>query len=121
VFGQFDVLMLYNLIEPGCRVGVHALAQRGARWNICQPQSANKKGVGAKVLYRIKVVLAQAQQGKVGLEDVAVGNARANWKGRINQRVDFDELGPPVRFVRKPATSAFYQNWWLGNEGGWLW
>ena len=31
------------------------------------------------------------------------------------------EVGPPVRFVRKPATSAFYQNWWLGNEVGWLW
>lgn len=30
-------------------------------------------------------------------------------------------LGPPVRFVRKPATSAFYLNRWLGNESVWLW
>jgi hypothetical protein len=28
----------------------------------------------------------------VGIEDVAVGNASANWKGRINQRVDLDGL-----------------------------
>ena len=31
------------------------------------------------------------------------------------------ELGLPVRFVRKPATSAFHQNRWLGNEVDWLW
>ena len=30
-------------------------------------------------------------------------------------------FGLPVRFVRKPATSAFHQNRWLGNEVGWLW
>jgi uncharacterized protein (DUF1778 family) len=29
--------------------------------------------------------------------------------------------GLPVRFARKPATSAFHQNRWLGNEVGWLW
>ena len=54
--------------------------------------AANEEGVGAKVLDRIKVVLAQAQQGQVGLEDVAVGNPRADWRGRINQRVDLDGL-----------------------------
>jgi hypothetical protein len=30
-------------------------------------------------------------------------------------------IGLPVRFVRKPATSAFHQNRWLGNEVDWLW
>ena len=30
-------------------------------------------------------------------------------------------VGLPVRFVRKPATSAFHQNRWLGNEVDWLW
>ena len=49
-------------------------------------------GVAPKVLDGVKVVLAQAQQGHVTFNDLAVGNARANWEGWIGQRIDIDTL-----------------------------
>jgi len=88
--GQQLVVHLGHQIEPVRGIGIQTLAQRGTRRNIGQTQGTNEEGVGANVFDGIKVVLAQAQQAKIGLEYVAVGNARAHWKSRINQRVDLD-------------------------------
>jgi len=44
----------------------------GAGRDILQTQRTFEEGVGAEVLDGIKVVLAKAQQTKVGLENVAV-------------------------------------------------
>ncbi len=75
-------------VKPGRSVGIQTLAQRWTRRNAAKPQSALEEGVRAKVFDGVKVVLAQTQQGQVVLEDVAVGNARAYGKGRIDQRVE---------------------------------
>ena len=69
-----------------------ALAQGGTRRNSVQAQGTNEKVVTAKVLDRIKVALAQAQQAQVRFEDVAIDNARAHRKSRISQSVDIDGL-----------------------------
>jgi hypothetical protein len=51
-----------------------------------------KKGVVAKILDSVKVVLAQTQQTQVRFEGVANGHTRAHWVSRINQRIDLDGL-----------------------------
>ena len=52
--------------------GIQALTQGGAGRDIPQTQCTLEEGVSAEVLDGIKVVLAKAQQTKVGLENVAV-------------------------------------------------
>ena len=51
--------------------------------------------------------------------------AERGYEGDISQLkawlAPLKQSGLPVRFVRKPATSAFHQNRWLGNEVDWLW
>ena len=73
-------------------MGIEALAQRRTRRLRLQPQRTYEKSVSSKVLDGVKVILAQAQQTKVALEDVAVGNTRAHRKGRIDQCIDIDAL-----------------------------
>ena len=90
-------------IEPGRRVGVHALAQRGARWNHTQTECAHEKSVAPKALYCIEVALAQTQQGQIGFDDVAVGRARANGKLRIKQGID---VGAPEVFADKSQSGV---------------
>jgi hypothetical protein len=53
-------------------------------------QRAGEEGVGALGLDSVKVVLAQAQQAEVTLQDVAVDNARAHQEGRVNEGVQVD-------------------------------
>ena len=79
-------------IEPGRRVRVHALAQRGARWNHTQAESAHEECVTPKALDGIEVALTQAQQGKIRFENIAVGCTRAHGELRINQGIDVNAL-----------------------------
>ena len=73
-------------------MGVHALAQSLARGSDTKTQCTNEKCIAPKVLDRVKVALAQTQEGQVGFEDVAVGRPIANGELRINQRIDVDAL-----------------------------
>ena len=73
-------------------MGVHALAQCGARWNHSQTECAHEERVAAKPLDGIKIAFTQTQQGQIGFEDVRVGRARAHGKLRINQGIDVDPL-----------------------------
>jgi hypothetical protein len=91
---------LGSKVKPGRSVGIQTLAQRWTRRNAAKPKSALEEGVRAKVLDGVKacpelrrrVVLAQTQQAQVALEDVAVSNARAYGKGRIDQRVELNSF-----------------------------
>jgi hypothetical protein len=87
--GGVDALSQF---EPVAGVGVEALAQGGRRWHGAQVQRAGEEGVCALGLDGVKVVLAQAQQAQVALQDVAVGDARAHREGGVNQRVQVDAL-----------------------------
>lgn len=71
-------------------MGVHALAQRRARWSHRQTECAHEEGVAPKVLDGIKVTLAQTQQSKIGFEDVTAGCTRAHAELQIDQGVDVD-------------------------------
>lgn len=75
-------------LKPRGRVDVHALAQGRGRWNGPQAQRAGEEGIFALAFDCIEVVLAQTQQTKVGLQDVAVGYPRAHREGRIDQGVE---------------------------------
>jgi hypothetical protein len=87
--GGVDALSQF---EPVAGVGVQALAQGGRRRHRAQVQRAGKEGVCALGLDGIKVVLAQAQQAEVALQDVAVGDASAHWESGINEGVQVDAL-----------------------------
>ncbi len=89
---QQRLVDLRGQFKPVAGLGVQALAQRRTRRHRLQPQRAHEKSVTPKALDGVKVVLAQAQQPEVALEDVAIGNARADREGRIDQRVDIDAL-----------------------------
>lgn len=77
---------------PGRSVGIQTLTQGGTRRNAAQAKSAYEEGVSPKVLDGIEVVLAQTQQAQVAFKDLAVGNARANREGSINQRIEINSL-----------------------------
>ena len=83
---------LRGQLKPRCRVRVHALAQGRARGNSAQAQRTLEEGVVSKVLDRVKVALAQTQQGEIAFENLAVGNPRAHRKLRIDQRIDAFEI-----------------------------
>lgn len=87
---QQQLVHLRCQINPGWRVGVHALAQRRTRWNNAKTQRTLEEGVVAKTLNGVKVALAQTQKGKVAFENFTVGNPRAHGKYRIDQRIDVD-------------------------------
>lgn len=53
---------------------------------------AGKEGVCALGFDGIEVVLAQAQQAEVALQNVAVGDARAHGEGGVHQGVQVDAL-----------------------------
>jgi len=82
---------LSQIKSQGC-MRIHALAQGGRRWHGAQVQSTSEEGIFALTFDGIKVVLAQSQQTKVALQDVAVGNTRADREGRIDQAVDALEI-----------------------------
>ena len=88
--GQQRLVHLLRQLKPRWRMRVHALAQRRARRNAAQAQRTLEEGVVSKALNRIKVALAQAQQRELAFEDLAVGDARAHRKLRIDQRIDVD-------------------------------
>jgi hypothetical protein len=73
-------------------MGVQTLTQGGTRRNAAKPKSTHEEGVAPKVLDGVKVVFAQTQQGQVTFKDLAVGNARANREGWIDQRIKIDAL-----------------------------
>ncbi len=58
-------------------MGVHALAQGGARGDSANAQGAREESITAEGLNRIKVVLALHQQTEVAFEDVAIGDTFA--------------------------------------------
>lgn len=62
------------------------------RRNRCKPQRAHKEGIIAEVLDGLEVILAQAQQGQVAFDDVAIGIPRANRESRIDHGVEIDLL-----------------------------
>ena len=73
-------------------VGVQTLTQRGRRGHCAQAQGADEEAVFALAFDGIKIILAQAQQAKVALEDVAVGNAAAHRADRVYHGVEVDAL-----------------------------
>jgi len=73
-------------------MGIQTLAQGRAGRHILQTQCSLEECVGTEVFDGIKVVLAKTQQAQVGFEDVAIGNAGANWENRIDQGIDVDGL-----------------------------
>jgi len=87
---QQTVVDASSQLKPVAGTRIQALAQRGARRRATKTQSKPCKFVTAKRFNGIKVVLAKAQQRKVALQDVAIGNASTNREFGINQRVDVD-------------------------------
>uniref|UniRef100_UPI0040473397 hypothetical protein n=1 Tax=Flavobacterium sp. TaxID=239 RepID=UPI0040473397 len=87
---QQQFVHLRGKVKPGRSVGIQTLTQGGARRNAAQPKSADEEGVRAKVLDRVKVVLSQTQLGQIALEALAVGDARANREGSIDQWIKID-------------------------------
>ena len=73
-------------------MGVQTLTQGGTRRNAAKPKSTHEEGVAPKVLDGVEVVLPQTQQGQVTFKDLAVGNARANRVGWIDQCIEIDAL-----------------------------
>jgi len=57
-----------------------------------QIQRTFEEVVAPEVLDGIKVILAQAQQSNVGLENVAVGDTGSDGKGRIDQGFELGGL-----------------------------
>ena len=66
-------------------MGVQTLAQRLTRRKAAKPKRTNEEGVTPKAIDGAEVVFAQTQQGQVTFKDLAVGNARANLEGWIDQ------------------------------------
>lgn len=64
----------------------------GRRGHSGQAQGSGEECVFALALDGIKIILANAQQAKVVLQDVAVGHPRAHRKGGINQAAEVDAL-----------------------------
>ena len=89
---QQTLVHLSGQIKPGRGMGVQTLTQGGTRRNAAKPKSTHEEGVAPKVLDGVKVVFAQTQQGQVTFKDLAVGNARANREGWIDQRIKIDAL-----------------------------
>jgi len=89
---QQTMVYLNSQIKLGRSVGVQTLTKGRTRRNRVQAKSAHEEGVGPKVLDGVKVVLAQTQQNQVTFKDVAVGNARANQKSRIDQCIKIEAL-----------------------------
>jgi len=71
---------------------VHALAQGRARGSSAQAQRTLEEGVVSKALDRVKVTLAQTQQGEIAFEDLTVGDPRAHGKLLVDQRIDVNAL-----------------------------
>lgn len=62
-------------LEPGQRIGIQALVQRGFGGRCTQAQCAgNKEGITMKCFDGIEITLALAQEGQVALEDGVVAN-----------------------------------------------
>jgi hypothetical protein len=72
---QQQLVYLGCEIEPGSRVGVHALAQCGARWNHTQTECTHEECIAWKALEGIEIAFTQTQQGQIGFEDIRVGRA----------------------------------------------
>jgi len=87
--GGIDAL---GQLEPVAGVGIEALAQGKRGRHGAQVQRAGEEGVGALGLNGVKVVLAQAQQAQIALQDVAVGDTRAHRESGINKGVEVDAL-----------------------------
>jgi hypothetical protein len=68
---------------------VHALAQRGAGGDVINAQCPLKKCIPSKALNRIKVILCDAKQSKVALENIAIGNAAAHGKCAVDKGIEF--------------------------------
>ncbi len=84
-----------NQLEPRRGMRVQALAQGGRRRHSVHTQGAGKEAVLALAFDGIEVVLAQAQQAQVALENVAVGDApklALHRKDQIDQSVEVDAL-----------------------------
>ena len=79
-----------NQLEPVTGTRIPALAQCRSRRHAAKTQSVPCKFVATKRLNRFIVVLALAQKPKVGLEDVAVGDATEHRDLGVHQRVDVD-------------------------------
>ena len=77
-------------LEPVAGVGIKALAKGGRGRHGAQVQRAGEEGVGALGLDGVKVLLAQAQQAQLALQDVAVGDSRAHQEGRVHEGVEAD-------------------------------
>ena len=96
-------------------MGIHALAQRGARRHGTDAQRALEEGVTAKGFNGVEVVLALYQQAQVALEDVAVGDAaNADGKPPINPVADakaFDVLPSQGQTsIRAEVVGQFFDN-----------
>lgn len=89
---QQTLVHLSGQIKPGRSMGVQTLTQGGTRRNAAKPKSTHEEGVAPKVLDGVKVVFAQTQQGQVTFRDLAIGNARANLEGWIDQCIKIDAL-----------------------------
>jgi hypothetical protein len=77
---------------PFAAHGVKALAQGGAGGHSTQAQGLVGKALLAKGFDGFEVVLAQGEHGDVALEDVAVGNTRAQWILGIDHGRQVDAL-----------------------------
>lgn len=71
---------------------VPAFAQGGRRWYGPKIEGAGEDGLFPLALDSIKVVLAQAKQTEVALQNVAVGDAGAHWEGWGHEGVEVDAL-----------------------------
>jgi hypothetical protein len=88
-YGGVDAL---SQVEPVLSMRIHALAQGGRRWHGTQTQCTGEEGILALAFDGIKVVLAQAQQTEVALQDVAVGDTAAYREARVHHGVEVDAL-----------------------------
>jgi len=89
---QQPVVDLRNQIKPLPSKRIQTLAPGWAGGDIGQVQRTFEEVVVSEVFDGIKVVLAQAQQGDVGLVNIAVGDTCSDGAGRIEQGFKFGGL-----------------------------
>ncbi len=73
-------------LKPIGDVGVHALAQSGARGGSANAQGAREESITAEGFNGVKVVLALNQQTEVAFEDVAIGDTFAREGNLVSMR-----------------------------------